>query len=203
MSIKSGFFESRYSDRRLYDAPDLANLFEGVVEEGVYMSYGSRFFVSVKDESTLSVGAGRAWFNSHWIFNDSSIEIPLGDQATTDRYDALVIDISEENREATLVFENDVDPDNPVFASNQILIAYIHRIVGETLTQKDITQMVGSSLCPYVIGMMSSFANDVLMYSFADIFNPWMLNLKTNLDSNQLENFTSQLNLIRAELEGV
>lgn len=203
MSLKSGFFNSRYNDRRLYEAPDMANMFEGVVEEGVLMSYGGRFFVKAQENNVLTIAPGRAWWNSHWIVNDSPITILVADQVTEETYDAIIFDISEENREVVPLIEYEVDPENPTFTSNQMPIAYVHRFAGEeSITQSNVIQLVGSSLCPYVIGIMSSLTNDAVKASFADIFEPWFLNLRTNLDSNQLENLTSQLNLIRAELEG-
>lgn len=81
MSLTSGFFDSVNHDRT-YNAEQMGSLFNGIIRDGVFKDYpsaGENLTIRGKstDVLTVSVGPGRAWFNSIWIDNDSNFDINL------------------------------------------------------------------------------------------------------------------------------
>lgn len=102
-SFSCGFFNSVNGDRT-YNAGHMSQLFDGLIEDGVYAGVGDRFMVTPDDDTANSVliGSGRAWFNHTWSYLDSPIEysgkLP-GPEADKYRYDAIVIDVNLDSRE--------------------------------------------------------------------------------------------------------
>jgi hypothetical protein len=111
MSITSGFYDSLNGDRR-YNAAELSAIFNGIINDGVLANVGEAFAVKAGDGNTVSVGIGRAWFNSTWIYNDASLSVVVPDShlsgATNNPnvIDLLVLEVdrSESVRAATVKF---------------------------------------------------------------------------------------------------
>lgn len=78
MSITSGFYDSLNGDRR-YSAKEMSAIFNGIINDGVLANIGEAFAVKVGDGNTVTVGTGRAWFNSTWIYNDAALPVTVPD----------------------------------------------------------------------------------------------------------------------------
>ena len=70
MAITSGFFNSLSGDRK-YDARQMGEMFDGLIEDGVFMSIGDALKTVLSSGMTVAVGTGRAWFLHTWTKNDS------------------------------------------------------------------------------------------------------------------------------------
>ena len=93
MSLTSGFFNSVNGDRT-YNADQFTSMFDGVVIDGVFGSYGDSFNVTPGSGLGVIVGTGRAWFNHTWSYNDAPINIALASASSSgSRYDAIVLKV--------------------------------------------------------------------------------------------------------------
>ena len=164
MSVTSGFFNSLNRDRR-YNAQQFSSLFDGIINDGVFANIGVAFAITVDSGVTINIGVGKAWFNSAWVYNDALLPKTLeGSEVVLDRIDAVVIEI--DHNESVRLGDIKIvkgtpssDPKRPVMANetnkHQHPLAYIYRKAGSTaITQADITNMVGTSECPYITGIL-------------------------------------------------
>lgn len=219
MAFTYGFYNSSNHDR-LYDAIQLSKIFDGLIQDGVYESVGDRFIVKTsEDPNTISVSTGRAWFNHTWNYNDSSMFITLdSSELLTDRIDAIVLDINTNdlNREnAIIVVKGNpgFEPERPELIKsidhNQYPLAYILRKANTNIiNQQYITNMVGTSECPFVTGLLEQTNIDSLLLQWADQWDQfvieyeqgaidWLDSIKEILDENaavHLQNEIEALN---------
>ena len=100
MAISYGFYNSIQHDRK-YNAVQMSQIFDGIINDGIYMGFKNHFAVSPGSGMKVIVGSGRAWFNHTWTYNDSALIVDLDPaSAGLNRIDliTLVVDISDEVR---------------------------------------------------------------------------------------------------------
>lgn len=203
MAVTCGFFNSLGGDRK-YPADDISRIFDGVIQDGVYMSIGDKFAVTATTGMTVNVGSGRAWFNHTWTLNDADLPILMDDpDLVLDRIDAIVLEInrSEEVRNNVIKAVNGTassNPQNPVMVNTefieQVPFAYITRKHGVTeIKTEDIKIVVGTSECPYVTSILEAADIDELFARWDAQFNNWQ-------DSQKAE-FTAWFEGIRGQLD--
>lgn len=205
MSVTSGFFNSLNGDRR-YNAEQLTAIFDGIINDGVFGNIGEAFFVRSSTGNKITVSVGRAWFNSVWIYNDAVISLTAEDpEVLLDRYDAVVIEVNhkESVRNASIKIVKGTPSSQPVHpkmvSDGQVYqhpLAYIRRNAGSTLiTQSDIAYVVGTSVCPFVTGILQvqNIDNivaqwmaewDELTNAKEEEFDAWFANIKAILDDD-------------------
>lgn len=208
MSITSGFFNSINGDRK-YNAEQMSAIFDGLINDGIYMSIGTAFVVEASTGNEIIVGKGRAWFNSAWVYNDAPLPITLDDsELLLDRYDAVVIEVNHGDavREGTVKIIKGTPASEPVYPTlstgigvNQYPLAYIYRTSNASeITQADITNMVGSEQTPFVTGIVETLKLDVLLQQWSveldefiaeedSKFNAWLDETKATMDSKSDE----------------
>lgn len=183
MSVTSGFFNSRNGDRR-YNARQMSSIFDGIINDGVFANIGDAFSVKAVAGNDISVGIGRAWFNSTWIYNDSAYLITMSDsEVILGRYDAVVLEVdrSDAVRSGTIKVIKGTpssSPEKPAMISttecNQYPLAYIIRKAGtSSITQADIINMIGTSSCPYITGILEVHNIDNIVAQWQDQWNQW------------------------------
>lgn len=203
MAVTSGFYNSINGDRT-YNAEQMSAIFDGIINDGVLANIGKVFQVrvSVSERGIISVGTGRAWFNSTWIYNDSPGFIQLADSdSLLDRIDAVVIEVdhSESVRAANIKRVTGTAASNPTKPAmtntdevHQYPLAYIHRTAGtNAISDSDITNAVGTSECPYVTGILQVQSIDNIVAQWQAQWNEWFSNVKTTGEGD-LSSFISQ-----------
>ena len=102
MAEKSRFFNSTTSDERLYDAADMAEVWNTFFTNGVI----SGLEVS-STSSGLSVGAGSAIINGYWYKLDSAKTLAIA-SGTSEHTDTVVLrlDLGSEARNITAVYKS-------------------------------------------------------------------------------------------------
>lgn len=208
MAITSGFFNSLNGDRK-YDARQMGEMFDGLIEDGVFMSIGDALKTVPSSGMTVAVGTGRAWFLHTWTKNDSDHLITVSAaESVLNRIDAIVLDI--DNTEATR--DNDIvlvkgtpssNPKRPTLIDTddhkQIPLADILVPAGSTtLTATNITNIVGTSECPYVTGPLSIIKNDDILKAWQEEFDTWFDGVKGTLGSDTAGNL---YNLIQQKVD--
>lgn len=203
MAVTSGFYNSLNGDRK-YNSEQFSALFDSLIIDGVFANIGTAFAVTVTSDTTLTVGVGRAWFNSTWLYNDTLLPMtPMDAEILLNRIDAIVIEInhnqSVRNGQIRWVYGNPAnEPQRPVLTNtdevHQYPLAYVYRKAGvNKMTQADVTNMIGSSSCPYVSGILSTQNIDNVVAQWQTQFNLFMDGLEESLSGDVASNLTSQV----------
>lgn len=194
MSVTSGFFNSLNHDRR-YSAQQMSAIFDGIINDGVFANIGVAFAITADSGVTINIGVGKAWFNSAWVYNDALLPKTLeGSEVVLDRIDAVVIEVdhSESVRMGDIKIVKgspSSSPKNPTMANttnkHQYPLAYIYRKAGSTeITQADITNMVGTSSCPYITGILQVQNIDNIVAQWNAQWNQWYAEKIAETDSD-------------------
>ena len=242
MTFRSGFWNSIDGDRT-YSAEDMAIPFEGIITEGVFANWGDAFKATVFDEHTIAIGSGKAWFSKKWVQNDSvyqmSINVPDYASSTEPRTVVVGLDLKVEPYYRFAKFKidemryygsyeemlNAITDRNA--GRNTLPLFAINFAAGDSLIQQsNITNLVGTSWCPYVtapvqtvtvddirnkwdasynalmkdiVGNAQTKANEAES-NFEASFNTWFLTLKNQLNTNQAANLQSQITSLTNQL---
>lgn len=192
MSISYGFYNSVNHDR-VYDALDMSRIFDGIINDGVFMNIGTAFAVTKGEGMSVNVGIGRAWFDHTWTFNDAilPLEIDEAELALT-RIDAVVLEVdsSDAVRANTIkVITGPVGatPSKPALVNtatvHQHALAYITIDPGDTeIKQANIATAVGTTETPFITGILETLSIDVLMLQWAGEFNEWFATKQSEFD---------------------
>lgn len=197
MSVTSGFFNSLNHDRR-YNAQQMSAIFDGIINDGVFANIGVAFAITADSGVTINIGVGKAWFNSAWVYNDALLPKTLeGSEVVLDRIDAVVIEVdhNESVRMGDIKIVKGApssSPKRPAMANetnkHQHPLAYIYRKAGSTeITQADITNMVGTSECPYITGILQVQNIDNIVAQWNAQWNQWYTEKIAETDTNASE----------------
>lgn len=220
MAVTFGFYNSMNGDRR-YDAIQMSSIFDGIIQDGVYQSIGEAFSVKVgEDGRSVTVGSGRAWFNHTWTLNTTRFELQINDASPIlDRIDAVVLEVDAR----TSVRANSIkvisgtpssNAQRPTLTRstelNQYPLAYVTRKKNtDALTQADIQSMIGTSACPFVIGVLTVLKIDDFIANWQSQWNNWFTENTGALDnafdewmSEQQTDFYSWFNNLQLILDG-
>ena len=176
MAFRSGFWNSIDGDRT-YSAEDMAIPFDGVITEGVFANWGDVFKPTVINESTITIGSGKAWVSHKWIQNDSVYHMPIkvSDYAssTEPRTVVVCLDLKTEPyyRFAKFLIEEQrnyssfTDILNAVTdrntGRNTLVLFAINFAAGDSsIQQTNITNLIGSAWCPYVTAPVQTVTVD-------------------------------------------
>ena len=186
MSFTYGFYNSLNGDRK-YDAIQFGQLFDGIINDGVFMSIGEHFNVEALEDMKVKVGTGRAWFNSTWSYNDSSIILSLSNSAALlNRIDLVVLEVdsSDATRANTIKIVEGTPASSPIAPTLtksedahlfQYALAEVYIGAGVTeITQSNITNKVGKTGCPFVTGILETMNIDSLVAQWGSEWDEWL-----------------------------
>lgn len=192
MSVSGGFFNSLNGDRK-YDSRAFSSMFNNLIIDGVFASYGTAFVVKSVGGLSLTVGIGRAWFNSSYLLNDAILPMDATEaDLIRDRIDAVIIEINntEAVRECSIKYitgDPSTSPVNPVLIKEgdvyQYPLCYIYRAAGSTaITQAEITNMVGTEETPFVTGILQTISLDELLGQWQAELDQFVANESNEID---------------------
>lgn len=163
MSIRYGFFNSVNGDRT-YNAEDFTDIFEGIVTDGVFYNQGNKFNVQ-KDPQNIPLGfiiqSGRAMFEGKYFEVVEPEKITLSNNPSGKRIDYICLVFDFQNRlckidsiMGTVVQDNPVPPTIPTEEGAKYYPIASVKMDGVVTSAQDvskvsITQLVGTSLCPW------------------------------------------------------
>lgn len=181
MTLTYGFYNSINNDR-MYDARDLSRLFDGIINDGVFMSIGEHFRVIAQTGMTIIIGTGRAWFNSSWLLNDAPLALTVPEaELVLNRIDTVVIEIneSEETRANTIKIIKGVPGSNPLpttLTNTQLIHQYplANVYVGagvSSIITANITNKIGTVSTPFITGILDTIDSAALLAQWQDEFD--------------------------------
>lgn len=227
MAITYGFYNSLGGDRK-YNAAHISAIFNGIINDGVFMSVGDALMTTASEEEGMSVTVltGRAWFDGTWTENDTALILNLEPSSLLlNRIDTVVLEVNaiedvRANDIKVITGDPSTEPVPPTLIESELHNQYplCHIYVGKGVTkiqQKDITITVGTSACPFVTGILETINTDPLLAQWTDEFNSkmveWATRFSNDLTSWQNEfdadisewtdDFTTWFNAIKGLLE--
>lgn len=185
MSLTYGFYNALDHDR-LYNARQMSQIFDGLVNDGIYMAIGEAMMVKARDYMNLQIGTGRAWFNHTWTYNDSRYLITLDSaDSVVSRIDAICLRIDTRVTHRQNSFEvikgtPSTNPSKPNIATgdNEVFrypLAYVTVRAGATaINQGNIENMVGTSATPFVTGIVKTLSIDDIVDAWRYQWQAWL-----------------------------
>ena len=202
MALTYGFYNSIEGDR-VYDAIQFGRIFDGIIKDGVYATYEKGMMViASSNPAEVIIQPGRAWFNHTWSYNDANVifEAPAP-EVLLERYDALVLEINEElsSRENSYKWVTGTPssrPERPTLTNtstiHQYPLCYVHRYPETTMIYtRDITNMIGTSECPFATGVLEGIDLDAWINQWDDEFHTWENSKKTQFEAWMLSQETA------------
>lgn len=210
MAVTYGFYNSVSGDRK-YNAEQMAQLFDGIINDGVFATVGNAFRVSPSSGMVVNVASGRAWFNHTWTYNDDDITrtITTAPTGSLKRIDAIIIEVNTNTRTNSIKVLNgtaDMSPVRPTLTQAngvyQYALAYITVNAGTTtITSSMIAGVVGTDT-PYVTGPLETISASALYEYWDAEFFEWFDRLQDILDENVAANLQHQIDDINTEMSG-
>lgn len=207
MALTSGFFNSSSGDR-VYDASQFSAMFDGVITDGIFSTYGKAFAVkATTTENTVTVDTGRAWFNGTWTLNDSilSLELPSG-PTTGSRIDGIILQIDKTNRENKIIAQAGTGASAPALARtasvSEYMLAEITRpALSTTITQSQIKDRRGKAgVCPFAAGAVTTVTTDSLLTQWNAQFYDWFATVQGVLDDDAAGNLLTLVNDLQSDV---
>lgn len=95
MTYTSGFFNSVNHDRT-YDADTFGSMFDGVINDGVFRTWGDGMIVTAVGGMMVTVGTGRAWFDHTWTVVTADERLTLAAAPSSmSRIDSVVLRVDK------------------------------------------------------------------------------------------------------------
>lgn len=213
MGLTYGFYNSIDHDR-VYNAEHFADIFNGIIEDGVFMNIGDHFSVYPSSGMTVAVGTGRAWFNGTWTYNDNNFLVELDPgEVLQSRIDAVTLEIDKRdsarrNRIVVLKGQPAASPVKPSFTRTgglyQYPLAYVTVGINATsINATNIEQAVGMSECPFVTGILQTAHLDSLYANWNAQFTEWYRGIQTQMEGDIALNLQRQINALGIRIEDI
>lgn len=189
MSLTSGFFDSLNGDRK-YNTLQLSSIFDGIISDGVYATYGNHFLVSPVSGMQIKVGSGRAWLDHTWTLNTTDYPLTVEDaEVVLNRIDTVIIEVDRRdsgriNRLRILKGTPASSPSAPTLTNTDTLKQYplANILVKPNVTEittADITNRIGTSALPWVTGIIDHVTADELVTQWRSEFDTLLDTLQT------------------------
>lgn len=213
-SVTCGFYNS-LGDRK-YDAVQMSMIFDGIIKDGIFASIGSCFVVKAGTGNTVKVGSGKCWFNHTWTQNDAVLPVECSEaDVLLNRIDAIVIriDSSDAVRDNFIVFKEGVASSSPVRPTmenseyvHEYPLCYITRKANSSsISQSNITNMVGTDETPFITGILQTVSLDQLLGQWETELDEFVASEKSDMDEfmsgqeNEYNSWFSDMKTLMAE----
>lgn len=203
MAFTCGFFNSENGDRK-YNAEQMSAIFDGIIADGVFTTIGDHMAVSAGTGMQVLVGTGKAWFDHTWNVNDAAYPLAIAaSDVTLSRIDAIVLETNHSDSvrlNKLRVVQGTVasSPAKPTLTNSEKVhqhpLAWVTVAPGVTqIAASAIENAVGTSVCPFVTGIIATTAIDDLFNQWNGEFDEWFDNLKAQLSDNVVANLQRQI----------
>lgn len=209
MAVTYGFYDSLNHDR-LYNAQQMSAIFDGIINDGVFMSVGNQFHTVAGTGMQVIVKSGRAWFDSTWTLNDAEypLSIDAADVLLT-RIDAVVLEVNSEvaTRANTIKVVKGTPASTPAKPTltntatiHQHALAYVTVAKNITaITNSMIEIVVGKTETPYVTAILQTTDITDLFNQWEDYFQTWFDTVRGTLDGDVALNLQNQITTLRRD----
>lgn len=185
MAYTSGFFNSVDHDRT-YDADTFGSMFDGVINDGVFRTWGDGMVVTAVGGMTVAVGTGRAWFNHTWTVVTANERLTLAASSPSmPRIDSVVLRVDK----STSVRRNRIyikqgqasgSPSRPQLENTSTVREYVLADIrvdnsSTAISQSNITNQIGRDT-PFVELVNNTFDSANLIKQWESQFQDFIRN---------------------------
>jgi microcystin-dependent protein len=213
MTVLFGFYNSLNDDRH-YDSVDISRLFDGLISDGVFATYGGGLLVSENSGMQVVVSTGRAWFEHTWTFNDSPLFLTVDtSELLMSRIDTLILEVNTTDavRANTIRIVKGAPGSTPVAptlirANGLYQYPLADIFVAPTVTtilQANITNRIGTTVTPFVTGIIDTIATEDLITQWHSEFDIWFDAMKDQLSTDAAGNLQTQINTLNNTLNNL
>lgn len=189
MSLTSGFFDSFNEDRK-YNSLQFSSIFDGIISDGIYATYGDYFLVSPVSGMNIKVGTGRAWLDHTWTLNDADYPMTVeAAEVVLKRIDTVIIEVDRSNngrinRLRILKGTPASTPVAPQLTKTESLKQYpLADILVEPnateIVAANITNRIGTKDLPWVAGIIDHVSAEELVQQWRTEFDTLLDTLQT------------------------
>lgn len=198
-----GFFDSSNGDRK-YTSTQMSEIFDGIIEDGVYSNVGEALAVVPGTGLQVVVKTGRAWFKHTWTLNNAYLPLNIENpDPYRSRIDAVILEVnhnldvransitilkgsaSASATKPTLLHENGID---------QYALAYVTVDPGvNEIVASKIEIAVGKNETPFVQCPLRTVSIQDLFNQWQGEFDEWFDNVKATLTDNVVTNLQRQI----------
>ena len=189
MSLTSGFFDSFNEDRK-YNSLQFSSIFDGIISDGIYATYGDYFLVSPVSGMNIKVGTGRAWLDHTWTLNDADYPLTVEDaEVVLKRIDTVIIEVDRSNsgrinRLRILKGTPASAPVAPQLTKTESLKQYpladiLVKPNATEIVAADITNRIGTKDLPWVTGVIDHVTAEELVQQWRTEFDTLLDTLQT------------------------
>ena len=202
MAVTYGYFNSLNGDR-VYNADQMSEYFDGLVSNGVYESVGNALQVLAIEGMTVGVQTGRALVNCKWLKNDAVLSVDITTaHAVLNRYSAVILRLDNTNRLVEITTKDGTpasSPTKPEMETSasivELCLAYVYVAAATTtITQADIEDARGTSVCPWITGLIDQVDTSTLFLQYQAAWQQYF-NTMTAEFENWFETLTDELNV--------
>lgn len=213
MALTFGFYNSLNGDRK-YNADQFGQIFDGIINDGVFMSIGDHLMVSSGGGMVVYVGTGRAWFNSTWTRNDAILPLTLEQsEVLLNRIDAVILEVDTNadvraNSIKILKGTPASEPTKPLMIQEnglyQYPLAYVTVNQGVTsITQAEIENAIGLTETPFVTGILETMDISSLVAQWETEWSNFLDDITESsitFEESQQEAFNTWFETIKGQL---
>lgn len=202
--VTFGFYNSLNGDRK-YNAEQMSSIFNGIINDGVFMSIGDHLNVTAGEGMSVIVGSGRAWFDSTWTYNDAPLPLEIDpSDPVLDRIDLVVLEVNKEEavRSNSIKIVKGIPSTSPTAKAllktefvTQYALAQVSIPNGRyQLTQADLTNKVGTTGTPYITGILQTINIDTLIAQWQSQWTQWFTQADDDLE-DMFTDFDARMDL--------
>lgn len=189
MAVRDGFWNSMVGDIRTYYNTDFSHILGLLIKDGVYQNYGQALITIPGEGLQVIVQQGEAWFDEHWIRNDSDLQVAIDTAPIVSGYsriDAIAIKVdstpSLEGRHVTIEYipgTAGTEPVAPELIDTDIIKYHLLCTVtvaanATSITQANITNYIGTDTTPFISGILETIDSSVLLAQWSAQFTEFM-----------------------------
>ena len=202
MAITYGFFNSLNHDRA-YNAAQITEYFDGLVSDGVYESVGGAMQVQAATGMNVDIQTGRAIIDCRWIRNDAVLTMPItASHVTLARYTAIMVRLDYSARTISIIAVDGTPATSPAKPEptqtatvKDLVLAYLYIPAGATaITQANIQDQRGTSLCGWVTGLIKQVDTSQLFAQWQDACETFYQNMTAGFNA-WFDTLTSKLSI--------
>ena len=197
MSIRSMFFnaiQSGNSFDRTYSAEDFSGWLDKLVGDGVFATPADNLQVKAQStpDMTVYVNPGQGWIKGHKFISTEAIVLNVdASSSSADRYDSVMFYLDYENREMGVRLAKgefgEPQPPAPIQTEN-VFWEYrlgVVKVYANTssINQSLITDSRGSSVCPWVTGLIQITSTEALFAQYQAAFDDWFETIQAQATS--------------------
>lgn len=195
MAVKSMFFnavQSGSSYDRVYSAEDFSGYLDKIVGDGVFADPSLNLRVIAANPASMNVVVyqGQGWIKGHKVILDQSLTLSIGAANASTRKDAVIMYLDHDAREMGFAVKAGTPGSSTPPALVQTATRWEYRLATVTvasgttaISDAMITDERGTSVCPYVAGLVEQIDASAIYAQMQAQFEAWFETIQQQVAS--------------------